>query len=153
MIIPLHVGNIAGCKRAYLTMTLRAPQCRLPIKGMTAIIDTGSPYYLILSYREALRSHFPFTKSKPKEIVPIGGGKIEVHPVKNAIIYTKDLENKLIMLKPQAVYFSTPTSKRQDRKIETYSMPNLLGVEFLEVNRFKFVFDPANDKAYLEKED
>jgi len=151
MIIPLQVANIAGAKRAYLRMSVRAPQIRTPLL-IDAVIDTGSPYYLIVSYSATIKSQFPFTKSRPEEIIPIGGGKIEAHSIKGSKLTVLDSEKKAVLFTPQTIYFSVPTSKKEINKTEVYSMPNLLGTDFLEHN-YIFVFNPAKNKAYIEKEE
>jgi len=152
MIIPLGVGDIAGAKRAYLSFSLRCNRFRCSLNAK-AIIDTGSPYYLILSYKEALRAQFPITKSTDTEIIPLGGGKIEAHRVNGAQMSFVEEKGAVVRLNPSTVYFSESTSKKEEREGEVYLMPNLLGVDFLELNNYKFVFHPTKDKAYLEKEE
>ena len=146
MRIPLGIGNIAGSKRAYLTMLIRCPKTRVPLQT-NAVIDTGSPYYLIIEHRDTIRSQFPYKKMTSREVIPVGGSKIEVFPVRSSSIWVKTEENKTHIFRPTEVFFSSPTSKKTDMST---IIPNLIGVDFLEENELKLVFDPSKDVAYLE---
>lgn len=149
MRVRLSIEDSLGSKKPFLYMTVKSRACRL--RSYTkAFVDTGSPHGLILNMLEAKRMQFSF-RGREAEITRLGGHKIRLFSAGNTTLFFKDTKNRLVKCEVPA-YYSYPTDKREEKRLEVSTIPNILGVEFLELNRYALFFCPHKNAGALTDE-
>ncbi len=143
MRIPLVIHSLAGALRPTLMFTLRIPQLRVnrPVK---ALIDTGSPSSFINDW-DAKLMHIPENQLQAIGNTFIAGNHVTLCAI-NKEMFLKMLndKNELVEVKfPLLVALNQGKTKTENVTI--------LGVDFLEKNKFALHYDPANKTGYLEK--
>jgi hypothetical protein len=145
----LSIEDSLGSKKPFLYMTVKSRDSRL--RSYTkAFIDTGSPHGLILNMLEAKKMQFSF-QGRGTEITRLGGHKIQLFSAGNTTLLFKDAKNHLVTCEVPA-YYSYPTGKKEDKRLEVSAIPNILGVEFLELNRYALFFYPHRNAGALTDE-
>lgn len=143
--IPLQVSNYAGGLRAFANFFFKSDEINFTGGLIHAIVDSGSPDTIIGldDVRSKRMSTLRISKLKSrKEPLNMGGERTDAKILENAKIKINglDIDMKLIV----------SCENIQGLK---GSQPSILGVDFLLKNRLKFVFDPTNNKAFLESVD
>jgi len=146
MKIPLKVEESAGGLKPFAYFSIKAPHTFGKIK---AFFDTGSPD-TIISESEALRLKIPFADKQAKTSYGVGGDPISLYEAKISSFSFIDDKEELETIESPLVYISR-CMKKEDRRMITAGMPNILGVDFLLKNQFKLFFDPYNKVAFIEK--
>jgi len=149
MRIPLKVEILVGSLKPVLYVRLSIPQFHIS-KLLRMFIDTGSTYNIV-SERDSEMMQIPFLRIHEKRaIFGVGGDSVTGHAVKNALIVFKDEEGKLVH-KNLSLIYAVRTEKRDAetiRRVKTF--PSILGINFLVEHKYKLIFDPANESAWLE---
>ncbi|MBA7519460.1 hypothetical protein ES705_11539 [subsurface metagenome] len=136
-------------KRIVFSMYSIYPRSFGPFIG---VIDTGSPR-TVLSLADAERLNIPFNNLKSTDpISGYGRGKIPTLKIEKFSVNVKSQDNKLKNLKFPINVVDLPTLKKygNDTVINTYRIPTLIGLDFLELNNLSIFIDIKNNIAYLE---
>ncbi len=146
MKIPLKVEESVGGIKPFIYFTIKAPHT---FGYMRAFFDTGSPDTLI-SQTDASKLKIPHSASKSKSIYGISGNSIDCFEARiSAIIFKDEKGNSVKPIVGKA--YVTKSLKKSKRTQQVVSgTPNIFGVDFLAINKYKLIFDPANREAYLE---
>ncbi|MCX6742559.1 MAG: hypothetical protein NTX24_05330 [Candidatus Pacearchaeota archaeon] len=138
--IPLQVYDFAGGLRAmaHLLVTSEQPHLFMPVE---AIVDTGSPETILglIDLKKMRVSSIRFKDLESKKYpICMGGGEVK----------TKILQEARLKF---GEYFDCimPIHIPVD-EISGKAGVTILGVDFIEQNKFKLVFDPAKREAYFE---
>ena len=115
----------------------------------TFILDTGSPT-TILGYFDALRLQIPFKELPLGRIVRIGGRKFQGYSYDRLTFVFKSEDNKLIS-EQFSVCVVKPTSNKEAEDL--YSLPTIIGTDFLKEKKYILFCDMSHDIAYIEKKD
>ena len=121
-----------------------------PLTTVTFIVDTGSPF-TILNYADAHKLRIPINQLKPSEgPVGLGGQTLDLRSFDEQVSFklianNKENKEERIDLPINKVLVGLPVKGQGNT-------PSLLGNDFLEENRLKLVFDPANNNAFAEKD-
>ena len=127
---------------------------RLGLSSITFVVDTGSTD-TIISPADAFRLHLPINSLKNQEEEPyvvIGGNKFKRKKAVGITLMFRDDKGNA----KQFIYDPTiieSTKQDQDSLKLAYSLPSLLGVDFLLKNKLSLHFIPHKETVYLESED
>jgi len=116
-------------------------------------VDTGSTNTFV-GVGDAIRLNIPVDSFKFKSNSRMGGESLALHEMNNSTIYCRDEQEKLFSLlnnEPLLVAKNLRTS--QTAIVEAQSFPSLLGIDILLKHKLILYFDPANNRAYLEKKE
>jgi len=134
----------------YNKENLRVPAVlKLPHKRIASdfVFDTGSPH-TILNYTDSIRLGIPHTGKG--ELIRIGGRTYQSFIFNKLEIVFKSEDSKPIsIILPIRVL--KPNSPRVDELEKLDAFPNLLGLDFLEMN-YRFFCDIQNNKILFEKD-
>ena len=121
-----------------------------PFTTVTFAVDTGSPF-TVLSHNDSQRLRIPANQLEKSEgLVGLGGQTMELRSFDDKVSFKVTASNKenkeeRIDLPINKVLVGLPVKGQGNT-------PSLLGNDFLEENRLKLVFDPANNNAFAEKD-
>ncbi len=146
----LEIRNIQGAKRIVLPFLCTYPRS---FGRVEAIIDTGASQ-TILSAGDSLRLNIPFknfTSTKP--IRGFGKGNVPALLINNfqMVLHSKDKRRKNLNF-PITVIDVPKLNKFGGNVLNNaLTLPTLIGLDFLEINKLKLFIDINNHLAYLEE--
>ena len=140
MKVPLQVRDFAGGLRIMTQFLIQADKPHL-FGFIESIVDTGSPT-TILGIPDIKRMRVSQLQLKDleskKEPLAYGGGKLNTKILRDVRLKFGDyFECKMDIQIPVD-------------EITECTQPTILGVDFIEKNKFRLVFDPAKKEAYFE---
>ena len=138
-----------GTKRLIVPLISRHPRS---FGNFEAFIDTGSPN-TVISAVDAEKLRIPFSNlSQAKSIVGFGKGSIPTLAIDkfNIIIRSSDGQTKNLII--PVVITDVPKMRNMDQNILNHAriIPSLIGMDFLENNKFKLFVDLSKNEAYFE---
>lgn len=140
MRIPLQIRDFAGGPRVMAQFLIMYEKPHL-FGSIQAIVDTGSPT-TILGMSDIKRMRVSQLQLKDlesrKEPHAYGGGQVKTKILREAKLkFGEHFECKMDVQIPV-------------EEITECNQPTILGVDFMEKNKFKLVFDPNKKEAYFE---
>jgi hypothetical protein len=117
-------------------------------RGISAAVDSGSPFTAI-STRDALAFQLPISSWQKGEMTYLAGFKFYRY-ILDATLSFKDDQNRIISFK-QKVAVLVPTKLNKSSIEEVQNVPSLIGTDFLEDHKLKFIYEPYTMTAYFEK--
>lgn len=140
MKIPLQVYPLAGGLRAMAHFSMQSEMPHI-FGSVEAIFDTGSPTTVlgVADIKKMRISSLQLNNLESrKEPIAYGGG----------LVNTKILQG--VKLKFGEYFECNMPIQIPVDEIKEGSQPTILGVDFLERHKLKFVFDPSKREAYFE---
>ncbi|MBI2668056.1 hypothetical protein HYX17_04800 [Candidatus Woesearchaeota archaeon] len=137
--------------RLLLNARLNSHSYRIAFGQIVFVVDTGSNETFI-SEGDALRLNIPINKLSFERHIRMAGSTFELLKTKSLSIIMRDEENKTQKIDLDFSYVARGTKKSDKEKNIALSFPSILGLDFLEKNKFSLVVTPHMDLAYLEKE-
>jgi len=122
----------------------------LPLK---AFIDTGSgTSNIAIPPLNKKRVNISSIIDSNYKDVMIGGAMHKGHLINIPIefIFRTDDDQKVI-LKPHEIYVYMPYTDSKHNKKMSYSLPSIIGVDFLKQHNLSLYFNPSKKLAWLEK--
>jgi len=117
---------------------------------ITMIVDTGSTLSFI-SEGDAVRLHVPMKKLESKGVVEIGGCKSHYFALKKVTLSFKDEKGKIQKIELPEMYVLKSTKRDNKNLSIAYSIPSVIGVDFLQSQKFNLRTDITNNIVFLEK--
>jgi len=148
----LEIRSSQNSKRIFLPILSTYPKCFGKLEG---VIDTGSPR-TVLSAADACRLNIPFKNlSSTDPIRGYGKGGCPALKINKFSIRIKseDDSSKLLEFPIDVVDFPTLNKLDEKTKAHSFTMPTLLGLDFLEINKLSLFIDCKNNIAFLEDVD
>ena len=146
----LEIRNIQGSKRIILSFLSIYPRS---FGRVQAIIDTGSPI-TILSAADAQRLNIPFKNFQSSSpIKGFGRGGTPTLSIDNFQISLRSFDNKRKSLEFPITVVDVPILRKfgEDVLNQAFTIPTIIGLDFLEANKFKLFIDVNNNTAHLEE--
>jgi hypothetical protein len=142
--IPIEINQ----ERLVLVVVLHVEGARgFPFLRTSLIVDTGAPFTLISSV-DFKRLNLPISILNYRNHTKIGGCTVECSTMnRRTQLSLKDLDGKQVSFNFADFAFIKP------RDAMTDTLPGLLGVDFLRVNKLRLFFSPTENIAYLESLD
>jgi hypothetical protein len=146
--IPFQKVDYGGI-RYLVNMLFKSNRIRKPAP-IQAIFDTGSQPALVLSEREGQRLQIPFSSLEKGSIIGLATQKYETRYIKDAkvVLYSNN-EERIEVTIPTTIALRC-TKRSKDALMESYQLPNLIGLDFLKVGGFTQHID-ADGNLFLEK--
>ena len=82
----------------------------------------------------------------------MAGSTFELLKAKSSVFYIKKEDNKTEKIYLDYFYVARGTKKDEKNRNLALAFPSIIGLDFLEKNKFSLVVAPHKDLAYLEKE-
>jgi hypothetical protein len=138
-----------GGTRYLVNMLFKSDRIRKPAP-IQAIFDTGSQPALVLSEKEGQRLQIPFSSLEKGSIIGLATQKYETYYIKdaNVVLYGSNEERIEVAILITIALRCTKRSK--DALMESYQLPNLIGLDFLKAGSFTQHIDEKGD-LFLEK--
>lgn len=150
MRIPLSVRNFYSARKVvFADFFIQIPSKRVA-RGHSAVVDSGSPFTSI-STRDAMDFGLPIKHGKGEEVTQLAGFKFFSH-FETATMTFRDAEEKPIRFTVE-MRVLIPTKLDAKTLREVQDIPSLIGTDFIEDNRFTFVYNPSTLTAYFERAD
>ena len=146
--IPFHKIDYGGT-RYLVNMLFKSDRIRKPAP-IQAIFDTGSQPALVLSEREGQRLQIPFSSLERGDIIGLATQKYETYRIRDATVVLYGGNDERIEVTIPVTIALRCTKRSKDALMESYQLPNLIGLDFLKVGCFTQHID-ENDELYLEK--
>ena len=147
--IPLQIVG----DRLILTAVVECPSLRIHKQIMEFVVDTGSPDSY-LSNKDVMKLQIPVRNRSVKGIVDFGGSRFQQVelPKFNMYLLKEDIQNKsYIELKISLL--ALKTTKISEEKIQVaYSLPSILGLDFLKEQKLSLHVILTENIAYLQSE-
>jgi len=140
MRIPLQVRDFAGGLRVMAQFLIRSEKPHL-FGSIESIVDTGSPT-TILGVPDTKRMRVSQIQLKElesrKEPHAYGGGQLKTKILRDAKLkFGEYFECEMDVQVPV-------------EEVSECNQPTILGVDFMEKNKLKLIFDPFKKEAYFE---
>ena len=146
---PIQIRTIHGAKRLVIPLISRHPQS---FGNFEAFIDTGSPR-TIISAVDAEKLSIPFSSlSSSQPIVGFGKGNVPTLAIDKFNLFMRNSEGQTKQLVIPVVIADVSAMRKMDQKILDHArtIPSLIGMDFLERNKFKLFVDIEKNEAYFE---
>ncbi len=146
---PLQIREIQGSKRIILPVLSRQPRC---YGNFEAIIDTGSPR-TIIGAGDAEKLRIPYHSLKESvSLIGFGRGSMPTLLVEKFIIVIKSEDGTSKNLSIQVSIPNVPLLRKTDQNMlkHAFTLPTIIGLDFLEFNNLKLFIDIIKNVAYLE---
>ncbi len=147
MRIPLRI--VTG--GVYLSAILSSPTYHIGLAQINFVVDTGSNETFI-SEGDALRFNIPINRLPFEKHILMAGSTFELLKARSLILYIKKDDNKTEKISLDPFYIARGTKKDEKSRNLALAFPSILGLDFLEKNKFSLVVTPHKNLAYLEKE-
>jgi hypothetical protein len=118
------------------------------IVGAEFIIDTGCPYSFI-NYITLLNLNLPKNECKVKKMV-IGGSLVDIFSIPTLKLYLKTEKGEIFILKTDCLNVAMPSEANEKEKAHAYTLPNILGLDFLIHHKLKLFLNLSENVQYLE---
>ncbi|MCD6573833.1 MAG: hypothetical protein J7K95_07040 [Thermoplasmata archaeon] len=155
MKIPLKVEKLHGGLKPFVTFICEFPRYHKRL-FVNAFVDTGSNHTSIaLSQllKRGINVKSIIDENDFTEIM-IGGAKHKGYPIKERFdIRFLTQNNKTIHLKPEKLYVYLPYHENKEGWAMSYSLPSIIGVDFLIHHNLSLYFNPSKQMAWLEREE
>ncbi|KAA0002566.1 MAG: hypothetical protein FE044_02770 [Thermoplasmata archaeon] len=155
MRIQLKVEELHGGLKPFITFICEFPRLHTRLL-INAFVDTGSSHTSIaLSQllKRGINVGGVIDKNDFEEIM-IGGAKHKGHPIKERFdVRFRTQDNKTVHLKPPKLYVYLPYTENKEGWALSYSLPSIIGVDFLIHHNLSLYFNPSKKVAWLEKEE
>ena len=148
MRIPLRI--VTGSVN--LNVIIYSQYYHIGLAQISFVVDTGSNETFI-SEGDALRFNIPINKLPFEKHVSMAGSKFELLKAKSLILYIKKDDNKTEKISLDHFYVARGTKKDEKNRNLALAFPSIMGLDFLENNKFSLVVTPHKNLAYLEKEE
>ncbi len=152
MIFELELIDTFGAERVFLNLISRQPHSFGKIR---ALVDTGSPN-TIISAKDCYLLNLPITGAEKGEpITGFGKGGIPSKKMRKFSLALKSSDNKIkdLNIPINVVDITALKSMPEEYSNHVYSIPTIIGMDFLRLANLKLVVDIPNKKAYLESAD
>lgn len=146
MKIPLQI--VAG--RISVSAVIRSAKYRI-YGRINFYVDTGSNETFI-SQSDASRLQAPVNTLPSLRHAKIGGSTYELKGMKEADLYFRTEENKAEKISLPEFSVMVGTKKTAEGIEEANSIPSLMGIDFLLINKLALYFNPSINVAYLERQ-
>lgn len=134
----------------YTTASIRAPQYHIKFGGFEVVMDTGSPETFITE-GIAFQLNIPVSKLPFEKHVKIGGNTFEFRKMLNVTLYFINNEGGSEKIELPIIYVALSVKRDKDSLTMSYSLPAVLGTDFLLKNKLAFYCSPYKNIAYFEK--
>lgn len=154
MRIPLKVEEFSGGLKPFVTFICEFPRHHKRL-FVNAFVDTGSSHTSIALSQLLKRGINVKSIIDENDFVEImiGGAKHKGYPIKERFdIRFRTQDNKIVHLKPQKLYVYLPYIENKEGWTMAYSLPSIIGVDFLIRHGLSLYFNPSKGIAWLEKE-
>lgn len=146
---PIQIRETQGAKRLIVPLLSRHPRC---FGSFEAFIDTGSPR-TIISAVDAEKLMIPFNSlNETQPIIGFGKGNVPTLAIDkfNLVMRASDGQSKQIVM--PVVITDVSKMRKRDQQILDHArtIPSLIGMDFLERNKFKLFVDLEKNEAYFE---
>jgi len=146
--IPLNVEKFYSDRKVvFANFFVQIPSMRVA-HTLSAVVDSGSPFTTI-STRDALAFSLPIKNWKVGELTHLAGFKFYGHYLEATLNFRDEQKNIARFRCRVRVLVPTKIDEKTIREVQ--DIPSLIGTDFLEDNRFTFVYNPSSETAYLEK--
>lgn len=146
---PIHIREIQGAKRLVLPILSRQPRS---FGSFEAIIDTGSPR-TVLGAGDAIKISIPFNNYPvDRALSGFGKGNVPTKKIEKFQIVIRSTEGDSKTLLTPIIVPDVPSLRNGDRNTFNHALtlPSLIGIDFLEINKLKLFVDIDKDCAFLE---
>ncbi len=147
MQIPLQFSN----ERIIAVPIIWAKKYRIAPKPQRFIVDTGSPYTLLMQ-GDAARLGVPLNSLKYSKTTRLGGTKYNLFELSNVQLNFRDEKESLFVMHLEKIYIAQTTRVTDDAKREADSLPSILGIDLMTSQKLTLVFSPHKNEAYFQKE-
>lgn len=141
MIIPLQVRDFAGGLRAMASFLIQSEKPHI-FGLIESIVDTGSPT-TILGMSDIKRMRVSQLQLRDiesrKEPHAYGGGRLKTKILRGAKLKFGEYFDCIMDVEIPVQEIT-----------ELNTQPTIIGVDFMEKNKLKLIFDPAKKEAYFE---
>ncbi|MCD6481684.1 MAG: hypothetical protein J7L31_05375 [Thermoplasmata archaeon] len=155
MKITLKVEEFSGGLKPFVTFICEFPRRHTRL-FVNAFVDTGSGHTSI-SLSQLLKRNINVESIIDRndfEEIMIGGAKHKGYPIKEKFdIRFRTEDNEIVHLKPQKLYVYLPYTDNKEGWGMSYSLPSIIGVDFLILHNLSLYFHPSKQIAWLEKEE
>ena len=138
-----------GGTRYLVNMFLKSDRIRKPA-SIQAIFDTGSQPALILSEAQGQSLQIPFSSLEKGGIIGLATQKYETYHIRDAKVVLYGENDERIEVDLPITIALRCTKRSKDALMESYQLPNLIGLDFLSIGGFTQHIDEKGD-LFLEK--
>lgn len=146
MKIPLQVSD----DRITVTPTIMSRKYHFGIKALPFVVDTGSPLTLIME-RDAVRLGLPINSLSISTHVKLGGALFELREIVQIHLNFRNEKDELIPIAYDKFYVARSTKRDAEALNSAYSIPSIIGVNFMKEQEFTLVFAPHKHTAFFER--
>lgn len=148
----MHIREMQGAKRLILPVMSRQPRS---FGSFEAIVDTGSPR-TILSAKDSIKLRVPFENYPQAEALSgFGKGNVCTIKIDKFLMVLRSIDGNSRNIEMPLIVPNMPVLRKGDTNTFNHALtlPSLIGLNFLEMNKMKLVVDISKGIAYLEDSD
>ena len=138
---------------AFAFISIRTPKYHIRPMPIWTLIDTGSPWTSITPY-DAMMLKIPLSVLKPNRKYPyvlFASHKFERLSLTHITLRLKNDAGEIVSFDLPSISVLKPTKKIS---LDVFKgIPSVLGIDFININKFQLYFDPSQEESYLLNEE